>query len=105
MYFQKRRRANAFRNAHFKRYEGRSTGRSIERSPPHRADGFSDALHTALISVRRRASNRLDYRRSNGPRTAGNTVRADAVKRSAHRVKERLRTAGSSGPESARNSA
>lgn len=54
VYIQKRRRANAFRNAHFKRYEGRPLARSIERSTSRHTDAMSDAYNTAPIAARRR---------------------------------------------------
>jgi hypothetical protein len=60
VYIQKCRRANAFRNAHFKRYESRGVGRSIDRSPPHHVDAISDAHNTAPISDRHGAPKARD---------------------------------------------
>lgn len=100
VYIQKRRRANAFRNAHVTRYEGRSTARPVERSTPRRVDAISDAQNTAPVT---RVPPRVECSRNwraIGRSSARNSVRTSARKRCV----ERAHTARNSARTSGRNS-
>ncbi|BCN81246.1 hypothetical protein RE0346_49060 (plasmid) [Prescottella equi] len=117
VYIQKRRRANAFRNPHFKRYEGRSAGRSNDRSTPPRTDAVSDARNTDPTAARdrpwkprnRRRSERSKHRpkqRSHRPRQTVRTALETAPMRAPRqRPKQHARSARSNGSRTARNSA